>query len=76
MAGASILKNTFPVEPPMKEKKSWFVTSNQESYLCGIILMIKGSLLLRALMLMRFPLQIGEVKKRVEILMFFEPEAL
>ena len=27
-------------------------------------------------MLKRFPLQIGKVQKRVEILMFFEPEAL
>ena len=60
---AAILKNTLPVEPPLWERNSWFITSNQKSIFCGVILKLKGSLLLRALMLIkRFPLQIGKSK--------------
>ena len=70
MAAAAILENTLPVEPPLWERNSWFVTSNRKSNFCGVILTFKGSLLLRALMLKQFPLQIGEVRKRVEILVF------
>ena len=51
---AAILKNTLPVLPPVWEQNSWFVTSNQKSNFCGVILTFKGSLFLRALMLKRF----------------------
>ena len=70
MAAAAILKNTLPVELPVWEWNSWCVNSNQKSNLCGVILTFKGRLLSRALMLKRFPLQIGQVRKRVEVLVF------
>ena len=74
MSATAILKNTLPVEPPLWERNSWFVTSHQKSNFLGVILTFKGSLLSRALMLKRFPQQIGLVRKRVEILVFFGPE--
>ena len=74
MAAAAILKNTHLVEPPVWETNSWFVTSNQKFNFGGIILTFKGSLHSTAVMLKRFPLQISEVQKRVEISMFFGPE--
>ena len=72
--GGSHLKKYTSVEPPVSERNSWFVTFNQKSNYCGVILTFKGSLLSRALMLKQFPLQIGQVQKRVEILVFFGPE--
>ena len=74
MAAAAILKITLTVEPPLWERNFWFVTSNQKSNFCEVILTFKGSLLSRALMLKQFPLQIGEVQKRVKMLVFFGPE--
>ena len=69
--GGRHLEITLPVEPPLWERNFWFVTCNQKSNFCEVILTFKGSLLLRALMLKQFPLQIGKVRKRVEMLLFF-----
>ena len=74
MATAAILKITLPVEPPLWERNFWFVTSDRKLNFVGVILTFKGSLLSRALMLNRFPQQIGQVRKQVEILVFFGPE--
>ena len=74
MAAAAIFENTLPVEPPLWERNSWFVTTRRKSNFVGVILTFKSSLLSRAQMLKRFPQQIGQVQKRVEILVFFEPE--
>ena len=76
MAVAAVLTNTLPVEPPVWEMNSWFVTSNQKANFRGVILTFKDSLLLGAPMLKRFPLQIYEVQKRVEIFVFFGTETL
>ena len=53
---------------------SWCVTSSQKSIICGVFLTFKGILHPWALMLKRFPLQIGQVRKRFEILVFLGPE--
>ena len=58
-----IQDGTLPVQSPLWERNSWFVTSNQKSKFCGVISTFKGSLLWRALMLKRFPLQIGSSPK-------------
>ena len=71
MAAAAILKNTLPVEPPLWERNSWFVTSHRKSNFLGVVLTFKGSLLSIAQMLKRFPQQIGKVRKWVDIFCVF-----
>ena len=66
-----------------KYTSGWTATMRKELLVCnfsqkanfrGVILTFKSCLLSRALMLKRFLLQIGQVQKRVKILMFFGPE--
>jgi len=56
MEAATILKSTLPVEPPLREMNSFFVTFNQKCNFYGSILTFKGiySLLSEARMLKRF----------------------
>ena len=51
-----------------------FPVFNLQSNFCGVILTFESSLLSRVSMLKRFPLQIGQVQKRVGILVCFGPE--